>query len=136
MAYPYPIDSDIEKLNICTDLHNWKSEITYHDLENQFYLKLFSSELIKKAGISAVNVDLLNRELMLLDDEKENLTYELGKTLLELEKNSDNDALSWPESVLLNYQKLKIELQNYAFRNRKLKVLIYSYLSQGMRKFL
>lgn len=136
MAYPYPIDSDIEKLNICTDLHNWKSEITYHDLENQFYLKLFSSELIKKAGISAVNVDLLNRELMLLDDEKENLTYELGKTLLELEKISDNDALSWPESVLLNYQKLKVELQNYAFRNRKLKVLIYSYLSQGMRKFL
>ena len=136
MAYPYPIDSDIEKLNICTDLHNWKSEMTYHDLENQFYLKLFSSELIKKAGISAVNVELLHRELMILDDEKENLTFDLGKTLLELEKISDEEALSWPESFLLNYQKLKVELQNYSFRNRKLKVLVYTYLSQGMKKFL
>lgn len=130
------LNPDLEILNLCADLQNWKSEITYHDMENQFYLKLFSSQLIKKTEISEDNIQYLNRELMNLDDDMDGLIQDVHTTLLQLENHFGKNAKNIPDSFLQNCQDLKIRLHNYSFRNRKLKVLIYSYLSQQIKSFL
>ncbi len=136
MGYPPLLDPHIDTLHLCTDLYHWKSEMLYHELENQFFLKLFSSEVIKKAGISEENLEFLHRELKTLNGEKECLFQALGTALIESEEILIKDEGSGSQAGLQHYQKLKVELHNYSFRNRKVKILIHSYLSQGIGKFL
>lgn len=35
------MDEDIQRLNLCTDVEKWKSEVSQIDLENQFYKRIF-----------------------------------------------------------------------------------------------
>ena len=127
---------DIQRLNMFTDVNKWKSEVTYIDLENQFYKKLFSSRLIKKTDINLQDLYYLQQELESLDLKNQAYLEKLMAFILELDGFSECDDLQCETFYLNELQKFKIEIENYFFENRNLKTLIYSYINNGLKKLL
>lgn len=127
---------DIQRLNMFTDVNKWRSEVTYIDLENQFYKKLFSSRLIKKTDINLQDLYYLQQELESLDIKNQAYLEKLMAFILELDGFSECDDLQCETFYLNELQKFKIEIENYFFENRNLKTLIYSYINNGLKKLL
>lgn len=127
---------DIQRLNMFTDVNKWKSEVTFIDLENQFYKKLFSSRLIEKTDITLQDLYYLQQELESLDLKNQAYLEKLMAFILELDGFSECDDLQCETFYLNELQKFKIEIENYFFENRNLKTLIYSYINNGLKKLL
>ncbi|MEP6262706.1 MAG: hypothetical protein ABJ092_14115 [Gillisia sp.] len=127
---------DIQRLNMFTDVNKWKSEVTFIDLENQFYKKLFSSRLIEKTDINLQDLYYLQQELESLDLKNQAYLEKLMAFILELDGFSECDDLQCETFYLNELQKFKIEIENYFFENRNLKTLIYSYINNGLKKLL
>lgn len=127
---------DIQRLNMFTDVNKWRSEVTYIDLENQFYKKLFSSRLIEKTDINLQDLYYLQQELESLDIKNQAYLEKLMAFILELDGFSECDDLQCETFYLNELQKFKIEIENYFFENRNLKTLIYSYINNGLKKLL
>ena len=127
---------DIQRLNMFTDVNKWKSEVTFIDLENQFYKKLFSSRLIEKTDINQQDLYYLQQELESLDLKNQAYLEKLMAFILELDGFSECDDLQCETFYLNELQKFKIEIENYFFENRNLKTLIYSYINNGLKKLL
>lgn len=127
---------DIQRLNMFTDVNKWKSEVTFIDLENQFYKKLFSSKLVEKTDITLQDLYYLQQELESLDLKNQAYLEKLMAFILELDGFSECDDLQCETFYLNELQKFKIEIENYFFENRNLKTLIYSYINNGLKKLL
>lgn len=127
---------DIQRLNMFTDVNKWKSEVTFIDLENQFYKKLFSSRLVEKTDITLQDLYYLQQELESLDLKNQAYLEKLMAFILELDGFSECDDLQCETFYLNELQKFKIEIENYFFENRNLKTLIYSYINNGLKKLL
>lgn len=127
---------DIQRLNMFTDVNKWKSEVTFIDLENQFYKKLFSSRLVEKTDITLQDLYYLQQELESLDLKNQAYLEKLMAFSLELDGFSECDDLQCETFYLNELQKFKIEIENYFFENRNLKTLIYSYINNGLKKLL
>lgn len=127
---------DIQRLNMFTDVNKWKSEVTFIDLENQFYKKLFSSKLVEKTDITLQDLYYLQQELESLDLKNQAYLEKLMAFSLELDGFSECDDLQCETFYLNELQKFKIEIENYFFENRNLKTLIYSYINNGLKKLL
>lgn len=127
---------DIQRLNMFTDVNKWKSEVTFIDLENQFYKKLFSSRLVEKTDITLQDLYYLQQELESLDLKNQAYLEKLMAFSLELDGFSECEDLQCETFYLNELQKFKIEIENYFFENRNLKTLIYSYINNGLKKLL
>lgn len=133
---PHYKDEDIQTLNLCTDVNKWKSEVTFIDLENQFYKELFASRLIEKTDINRQDVNFLQQELESLDIKNLEFLEKLRILVNELDGYRECDDVHCDTYYLNNHQKFKIEIENYFFKNRNLKTLIYSYIKNGIKKHL
>lgn len=128
-------DEDILRLNLFTDINKWKSEVTFINLENKFFKKLFSSALIEKTDINRQEILFLQKELEVLHSKNEKLEDKLLEFTNELEGIKECDDLQCETFFLNNHQQFKIEIENYFFQNRRLKTLIFSYIDSGIKKF-
>lgn len=133
---PHYKDEDIQILNLCTDVNKWKSEVTFIDLENQFYKELFSSRLIEKTDINKQDVLFLQQEIESLDIKNSEFLEKLRNLVNELDGYRECDDVHCDTYYLNNHQKFKIDIENYFFKNRNLKTLIYSYIKNGIKKHL
>src|SRR5690606_4702982 len=133
---PHYEDEDILGLNLCTDVNKWKSEVTFIDIENQFYKKIFSSQLIEKTDINLQDINFLREELEQLDVKNQNFLEKLQGFINELDGIRECDDLQCETYYLNNHQKFKVEIENYFFENRNLKTLIYSYINNGIKIYL
>lgn len=133
---PHYKDEDIQILNSYTDVNKWKSEVTFIEIENQFYKELFSSRLIEKTEINIQDVNFLKQELEVLDNQNQEFFEKLRALMNELDGYRECDDLHCDAYYLNNHQKFKVEIENYFFKNRNLKTLIYSYIKNGIRKHL
>lgn len=133
---PHYKDEDIQILNSYTDVNKWKSEVTFIEIENQFYKELFSSRLIEKTEINKQDVYFLQQELEGLDNENQEFFEKLRALINELDGYRECDDVHCDAYYLNSHQKFKVEIENYFFKNRNLKTLIYSYLKNGIRKHL
>lgn len=129
-------DEDIQILNSYTDVNNWKSEVTFIDLENQFYKELFSSRLIEKTDINRQDINFLQQELEALDNNNQEFLEKLRVLTFELEGYRECDDVHCDAYYLNHHQKFKVEIENFLFKNRNLKTLIYSYIKNGIKKHL
>ncbi|HET8753295.1 MAG TPA: hypothetical protein VFM59_02960 [Salinimicrobium sp.] len=136
MIEPHYEDEDIIRLNLFTDVNKWKSEVTFINLENRFYKKLFSSSLIEKTTINKQDIQFLQKELEALQAKNEKLEDKLQEFTNELEGIKECDDLQCETFFLNNHQQFKIDIENYFFQNRNLKTLIFSYIENGIKKFL
>lgn len=133
---PHYQDEDILMLNLCTDVNKWKSEVTFIEIENQFYKELFSSRLIEKTNINRQDVNFLKQEIEGLDDMNQEFLARLREFIIDLDGLKECDDVHCDTYYLNNHQNFKVEIENYFFKNRNLKTLIYSYLKNGIKKFL
>lgn len=133
---PHYEQEDIQRLNLCTDINNWKSEITFIDLENQFYIKLFSSSLIEKTAINKQDRAFLLEELEALDGKNQKFSDDIQELLNELGGIKECDDVQCETYFLNNHQKFKVDIENYFYQNRNLKTLIYSYITNGIKEHL
>lgn len=129
-------NEDIVRLNMCTDLNKWKGEVTFINIENQFYNKLFVSQLIEKSEINRQDLCFLQQELDSLDMKNDDFLERLRAFINELEGFQECDDLQCENFYLNEHQKFKIEIENYFFQNRNLKTLIYSYIENGLKKYM
>lgn|SRR5690606_26143179 len=136
LIQPHYKDEDIQRLNLYTDVNKWKSEVTFIDLENQFYKELFSSSLIEKTDINKQDVYFLQQELENLDDVNQEFLEKLRGFVNELDGYRECDDVLCEAYYLNNHQQFKVEIENYFFKNRNLKTLIYSYIKNGIKKHL
>ena len=133
---PHYKDEDILLLNSYTDVNKWKSEVTFIEIENQFYKELFSSRLIDKAEINTQDVNFLVQELEALENINQEFFEKLRALVNELDGFRECDDVHCDAYYLNHHQKFKVEIENYFFKNRNLKTLIYSYIKNGIRKHL
>lgn len=129
-------NEDIQRLNLCTDLNKWKSEITYIDIENQFYKKLFSSHLIEKTEINRQDLYFLQQELESLNNKNQELFEKLQPYINELEGFTECDDVQCETFYLNEHQNFKIKIESHFFKNRNFKTLVYSYISNGIKNHL
>lgn len=129
-------DEDIQRLNLCTDLDKWNSEVKFIATENQFYKRLFSSSLIEKTDLNQYDISYLNQELDTLAIKNKQFSGKLRELLIELEGIKECDDIRCETFHLNNHQNFKVEIENYFFENRKMKTLMYSFLADGTKKFL
>ena len=127
---------DIQRLNMFTDVNKWRSEVTFINLENQFYKKLFFSKLMEKTDINLQDLYYLQQELENLNVKNQQFLEKLMAFSLELDGFSECDDLQCETFYLNEIQKFKVDIENYFFENRNLKTLIYSYINNGVKKFL
>lgn len=133
---PHFMDEDIQRLNLCTDVDKWKSEVKHINLENQFYKKIFSSPLIEKTDINKQDINFLLKELEALDAKNQDFSVKLREFINELDGIKECDDLHCETYFLNNHQKFKIDIENYFYQNRNLKAQIYSYTINGIQKYL
>lgn len=133
---PHYDNEDILRLNMCTDLNKWKSEVTFIDIENQFYTRLFLSKLMDYTDINRQDLYFLQQELEVLDGKNQKFLDKLRVLINEMEGFKECDDLQCETFYLNGHQKFKIEIENYFFQNRNLKTLFYSYVNNGFKKFL
>lgn len=128
-------DEDILRLNLCTDINKWKSEVNFIDIENVFYIKFLSSSLVEESGISEKNIHFLQKELENLQEKNTHFSSRLQDFVNELEGMKECEDLQCETFYLNNHQQFKIKIENYFFENRKLKTMIYSNLDEVFKKF-
>ncbi len=133
---PHFMDEDIQRLNLCTDVNKWKSEVTHIELENQFYKRIFSSPLMDKTAISKEDIKLLLEELETLNLKNMDFSDKLREFIIELDGIKECDDMQCETYYLNNYQRFKIDIENYFYQNRNLKALVYSYATDGIKKYL
>lgn len=133
---PHYKDEDIQILNSYTDVNKWKSEVSFIEIENQFYKELFSSRLIEKTDINKQDVYFLQQELDGLDNQNQEFFEKLRILINDLDGYRECDDVHCDAYYLNNHQKFKVEIENYFFKNRNLKTLIYTYLKNGIKKYL
>lgn len=129
-------DEDIQKLNLCTDVEKWNSEVEFVDVENNFYRKVFSSSLIERTNLTYYDICFINQELETLTVKTEEFKEKLRGFLIELEGINECDDILC-ENYFLNYHQIfKMEIENYFYLNRRIKTLMYSFLSEGLKKII
>lgn len=133
---PHFMDEDIQRLNLCTDVNKWKSEVTHIGLENQFYKRIFSSTLVEKTAINKVDIKFLLEELQSLDLKNQDFSDKLREFINEVDGLKECDDLHCETYYLNNYQKFKVDIENYFYQNRNLKALVFSYTIDGIEKYL
>jgi len=129
-------NEDIQRLNMCTDINKWKSEVLFIKTENEFYKKLFLSKLISKTEINRQDLYFLQQEVENLNTKNEEFLERLQVFINELEGYKECEDLQCETFYLNEIQKFKVEIETYFFDNRNLKTLIYSYITNGIRKLL
>ncbi|UJH92874.1 hypothetical protein LZ575_10925 [Antarcticibacterium sp. 1MA-6-2] len=127
---------DIQGLNLYRDVKNWYSEVQYLDNENQFYLELFASSLIKKTDLNQQDINFLNEELEMLKKKTDEVSHKLRDFLIEQEGMKECDDIHCETFFLNTHQKFKLEIENYFQQNRSLKTMLFSHLLKGIKKFL
>lgn len=133
---PHFMDEDIQRLNLCTDVNKWKSEVTHIGLENQFYKRIFSSPLVEKTAINKEDIKFLLEELRTLDLKNRDFSDKLREFIIELDGLKECDDMHCETYYLNNHQKFKIDIENYFYQNRNLKALVFSYTIDGIQKYL
>ena len=133
---PHYQDEDILMLNLCTDVNKWKSEVTFIEIENQFYSQLFASKLIEKTNINKQDIFYLRDELEGLEEKNQEFLVKLREFINDLDGLKECDDVHCDTYYLNNHQNFKVEIENYFFKNRNLKTLIYSYLKSGIKEYL
>lgn len=133
---PHFMDEDIQRLNLCTDVNKWKSEVTHIGLENQFYKRIFSSPLVEKTAINKEDIKFLLEELRTLDLKNRDFSDKLREFIIELDGMKECDDMHCETYYLNNHQKFKIDIENYFYQNRNLKALVFSYTIDGIQKYL
>lgn len=133
---PHFMDEDIQRLNLCTDVNKWKSEVTHIGLENQFYKRIFSSPLVEKTAINKEDIKFLLEELRTLDIKNQDFSDKLREFIIELDGMKECDDMHCETYYLNNHQKFKIDIENYFYKNRNLKALVFSYTIDGIQKYL
>ncbi|MFO7719011.1 MAG: hypothetical protein R6W85_01055 [Gillisia sp.] len=133
---PHFMDEDIQRLNLCTDVNKWKSEVTHIGLENQFYKRIFSSPLVEKTAINKEDIKFLLEELRTLDIKNQDFSDKLREFIIELDGLKECDDMHCETYYLNNHQKFKIDIENYFYKNRNLKALVFSYTIDGIQKYL
>lgn len=129
-------NEDIQKLNMCTDINKWKSEVTFIKIENEFYNRLFLSKLIDKTEINRQDLYFLQQELENLNNKNEEFLERLHAFINQLDGYNECEDLQCENFYLNEIQKFKIQIENYFFENRNLKTLVYSYINNGLKKLL
>ena len=129
-------NEDIQRLNMSTDLNKWKSEATFITIENQFYKKILLSKLVEKININQQDLYFLQQELESLEIKNDEFLEKLRRFINELEGYKECEDLQCETFYLNEIQKFKIEIENYFFENRNLKILLFSYLNNGIKQFL
>lgn len=133
---PHFMDEDIQRLNLCTDVDKWKSEVTHIDLENQFYKSIFASSLLEKTAIHKKDIKFLLEELETLDLKNQDFSDKLREFINELDGIKECDDMLCETYYLNNHQKFKVDIENYFYQNRNLKARVYSYITSGIKKYL
>ncbi|MCM4158302.1 hypothetical protein FHG64_12025 [Antarcticibacterium flavum] len=133
---PHYQDEDIQRINLCTDVNNWKSELSLIEVENRFYAMLFKSKLIDVTEINQQDINFLIQELESLDKSNTSCLDRILVFYNELEGMMECDDVQCDTYYLNNYQQFKVDMENHFHKNRYVKNLIYSYMKTGIKKFL
>ncbi|HSI69092.1 MAG TPA: hypothetical protein VK941_02590 [Gillisia sp.] len=133
---PHYQDEDIQRLNLYTDVNNWKSELSLIETENRFYQMLLNSKLIDKTEINQHDINFLIQEVDSLDKVNSDCLERILEFYNELEGMMECEDVQCDTYYLNNYQQFKIDIESHFHKNRYLKTLIYSYMNTGIKKFL
>lgn len=133
---PHYEDEDIQRLNLCSDVDIWKSEVKYIDQENKFFKRLFVSNLLKKADIKPEEIIETYQQLENLIKRNQKISKKLQEFFLELEGIRECDDLQCETFYLNSHQEFKVEIENYFYQNRNFKTHLYQLLEEGIEEFI
>jgi len=129
-------DEEIETIKLQNEIVQWTQELEFNAQENEFYIDIFESSLIKRTKVNRAEAEYIFSGFLQLRETNSSIIKACTGFLPKLHEMNECDDIQCDRAFLNTQVALRSKIEKHLVEVKNVKFSAFSFLKVGIDKFL